>query len=133
MRLETVNRELEQVEERQRRLAKLYVEGSIPEEILSVESEQLNRRRSILETERRGLVPSTPQAINLDQLNQILPEVTARLRTWVLEASEEDMGLILRALAVQVKASWEEVQIEGVVPVLESEPDDLVTIVQTSA
>ena len=135
VRLETVNRELQQVEERQRRLAKLYVEGSIPEEILSAESEQSssNRRRTSLESERRALVPSTPRVMDLGQLNQMLPKVTARLRSWVMEASKENMELILRALEVQVRASCEKIQIEGTVPVLESEPEDLVTIVQTSA
>ncbi len=58
--------------------------------------------------------------------------MAARLREWVLAASEEDLELILKALAVQVKASSQRVDIEGTVPLLQ-EDQDLVTIAQTSA
>ena len=42
------------------------------------------------------------------------------------------MELILEALHIQVSASRGEVQIEGSVPVLIAEGEDLVTIAQTS-
>ena len=54
-----------------------------------------------------------------------------RLREWVLAASDEDLELILKALAVQVKASQQRIDIEGAVPVLQ-EDQDLVTIARTS-
>ena len=60
------------------------------------------------------------------------PAAAAWLRKWVLEASEQDMGLILNALSVQVKASQDQVLIEGAVPLAMPEGEDLVTIVQTS-
>ena len=73
-----------------------------------------------------------PKALDLDQLAATLPEAAARLRQWVLDASEEDMDLILQALQVQIAASREQVRIEGSVPALLLEGEDLVTIVQTS-
>ena len=42
------------------------------------------------------------------------------------------MELILKALHIQVSASHGEVQIEGSVPVVIGDGEDLVTIVQTS-
>jgi len=73
-RLEAVDQEIRQVEVRQRRLARLYVEGSIPEEILSSQSEDLNSRRMALESSRRSLLESAPQAIDIKWLIERLPE-----------------------------------------------------------
>ena len=120
-----------QIEAKQRRLAKLYVDGSIPEDILSQESQPLNRRREYLESELRSFQPSIGQAVDLSHLERNLPNVAAGLREWVLAATDGDLELILKALAVQVKASHQRVCIEGTVPVLQ-EYQDLVTIVQTS-
>ena len=131
-RLDAVNQELGQIEAKQRRLAKLYVDGSIPEDILSQESQPLSRRREYLESELRNFQPSIREAVNLGHLERNLPSVAARLREWVLAATDGDLELILKALAVQVKASHQRVNIEGAVPVLQ-EDQDLVTIAQTSA
>jgi hypothetical protein len=131
-RLEATDQEIRQVEVRQRRLVRLYVEGSIPEEILSSQSEELNNRRIALESNRRSLLESAPQAIDIKQLKERLPEVAARLREWVLECSDADMELILKGLSVQVMASHEEIHIEGTAPIMIPEAEQLVTIVQTS-
>ena len=79
---------------------------------------ELNQQRTHLEAERRGIGLSQPKALDLDQLATTLPEAAARLRRWVLDASEDDMELILRALQVRVAASRDRVQIEGSVPAL---------------
>ena len=131
-RLEAVSRELRQIGEQQRRLADLYVKGSIPETILGAKSEELNQQRNRFEAERRAIGASRTPEINLEHLAATLPEATDRLRQWVLDASEDDMDLILRALQVQVAASQEQVRVEGSVPALIPEGEDLVTIVQTS-
>ena len=131
--LEAVDRELSGVEEQQSRLADLYVNGSIPENILAAKNEGLKRQRKHFETERRAIEVSRPRALNVDSLAENLPEAAARLREWVETASEDDFELILGALQVQVSASRDQVQIEGSVPVMVPEGEDLVTIVQTSA
>ena len=73
-------------------------------------------------------------SVDLDRLSERLPEVAARLRRWVLEAGDEDVALILKALDLHIRASSKEVQIEGAMPLIDGDSDtDLVTIVQTSA
>ena len=48
------------------------------------------------------------------------------------ERLQEEMELILRGLDIQVRASNQEIQIEGIVPVSVEEAGHLVTIAQTS-
>ena len=105
----------------------------MPEEILSSQSEELKNRRAALESSRRSLLESAPQAIDIKRLKESLPEAAARLREWVLECSDTDMELILKGLSVQVMASHEEIHIEGTAPIMIPEAEKLVTIVQTSA
>ncbi len=128
---EAVDQDIRQVEVRQLRLARLYIEGSIPGVILSSQSEELNNRRMALESNRRSRLESAPQAIDIKQLKERLPEAAARLRQCVFESSEAGMELILRGLSVRVVASHEEVHIEGTAPIMLPEGEDLVTIVQT--
>ena len=134
-RLLAVREELSAIEAQQRRLARLYTSGTLPDNILAEESTRLSSQREILERERRDLEASRAPGINIDELMQALPEVLARLHTLVLNATEEDMTLLLRALQVQVRASHDQVVIEGVVPALRSagEEEGLVTIERTSA
>jgi hypothetical protein len=108
----------------------------MPEDVLPEESVQLSRRRGDLEAKWMSLEAKTASTVDLDRLVEKLPEVATRLRQWVLDDDDEDVDvdLILNALDLRVKASTKEVQIEGVVPVIDSTSDmDLVTIVQTSA
>ena len=81
-----------------------------------------------------SLETKSTSPIDLDRLAGRLPEVADRLREWVLEAKDEDIALILKALDLHIKASSKEVQIEGAIPPMDSgSATDLVTIVQTSA
>ncbi len=127
-----VGKELEKIEEQQRRLADLYINGVLPQNILESKSAELSRHRLRLEAENRALSAPRPKGLDMNLLAATLPDAAARIRQWVLEASEDDMELILGALHIQVAASRAEVQIEGTVPVLVPEGEDLVTIVQTS-
>jgi len=132
-RLEALAQDLKKVEMQQRKLVDVYLKGSMPESVLEEKSKELSEQHIRLEDERRAIHAPGPQQLDLDQLAATLPEAAARLRRWVLEASEGDMELILGALQVKVTASQEEVQIEGSVPALVPKEEDLVTIVQTSA
>ena len=125
--------EVGKVEEKQRRLADLYIGGSIPQDILDIKSQKLSQDRLRLRAESRLLVDLQPSGINLDLLEKTLPDAAARIKEWVLQASDEDMELILRGLDLQIRASGEGVQIEGCVPAQVEEEDNLVTIAQTSA
>ena len=128
-----VEKELEKVEDQQRRLADLYINGSLPQSILESKSEELSQHRLRLEAENRALLAPQPLGLDFDLLARTLPDAAARIKQWVLQASEEDTELILQALNIRVAASREEVRIEGSVPALVPEGEDLVTIVQTSA
>ena len=68
--------EIGEVEEQQARLARLYVAGSMAEEVLEAEGGRLRERRTRLETELRAL-------IEVDQIRDVLPAVAERLRVWV--------------------------------------------------
>lgn len=46
--------------------------------------------------------------MDLDRVEILLPGAITRLSKWVLDASEEDMELILRALEIQVQTSSNE-------------------------
>ena len=100
-----MDEELEKIEERQDRLADLYVKGSLPQNILEAKSEELSRQRQRLEAEHQILVGSLPKGLDLDRLAARLLKPAIRLRQWVLEASEDDMELILRALNIRIAAS----------------------------
>ena len=120
------------MEEQQRRVARLYVTGSILEDILQLQSKALKLQRMRLESERTTLEASAQKGIDLAQLAESLQEASARLRQWVLDASDQDMELILRALDIKVRASNKEIQIEGTVPISLPKDEDLLTTVQTS-
>ena len=128
-----IGKEIEKIEEQQRRLADLYINGSLPQNILESKSEELSQHRLRLESENRVLDAPRPQGLDLDLLAETLADAAARIKGWVLQASEEDMELILRALDIRVAASREEVLIEGSVPALVPLEADLVTTEQTSA
>ena len=128
-----IAKEIEKIEAQQRRLADLYINGSLPQNILESKSEELSQHRLRLESENRVLEAPRPQGLDLDLLAATLPDAAARIKVWVSQASEGDMDLILRALDIQVAASREEVRIEGSVPTIVPQEVDLVTIVQTSA
>ena len=129
---EAVEQELNQTAEQQRRLVDLYVKNLVPENVLRTKGEELSQQRVRLEAKYRALEESRPDTINLDTLGLRLPEIAAKLHRWVMEIAEDDMELVLEALQVQVFASREEIQIEGSVPAIVPQEEDLVTIVQTS-
>ncbi|MSQ15327.1 MAG: hypothetical protein EXR50_05640 [Dehalococcoidia bacterium] len=133
-----LQRKLNAVEAEQRRLARLYTAGMLPDDILEGESRRLSAQRQRLENERQVLEAKGPNMIDLERLERELPEALTRLRQWVLLATEDDMALILEALQVQIRASNDQVFIEGVIPTsIQSKQDksvqDFVTIERTWA
>ena len=77
--IEAATSELEQVEEQQRRLTRLYVSGAMPEDVLAEESSRLSKRRGHLEAKRMSLETQPAPSVDLDKLSERLPEVAARL------------------------------------------------------
>ena len=124
------------VEAQQRRLARLYTSGALPEEALKEESRRLSAERANAESRVRDLEAIQPGKINIAALKRTLPEALERMRAWVKDANGDDCALMLNALQVQIEASTDKILIEGVVPTASLEkgaPDqNLVTIEQTS-
>ena len=108
------------------------VKNLVPENVLRTKGEELNQQRVRLEAKHRAIEGSGLRTTDLEAVRLRLPEIAAKLHRWVMEIAEDDMELVLRALQVQVLASREEIRIEGSVPVIAHQEEDLVTIVQTS-
>ena len=110
----------------------MYLGGSIPDSVLKGKGQELDQLWVRLEKELQGIRRPRPHEIDLSSLTSDLHGAAAKLRRWVMEASGDDMALILQALQVQVTASNDEVRIEGALPAMVPDDRDLVTIVQTS-
>ncbi len=117
-RAKDIAKEIDKVEEQQRRLADLYINGSLPQDILESKSQMLSHLRILLETENRKLNIPRSDGLDLDLVSKYFPSVAARIKEWVLQASDEDMELLLRGLDIQIRASGQAVQIQGSVPFL---------------
>jgi hypothetical protein len=126
------------IQEKQRRLVRLYSDGHLPNDILEGEAQRLKTELkqvndALAEVESRGAL-----GLDLRQLRSQLPKVLPMIREWVNDAQGDDLSLLLNALQVQIRASTERVSIEGVIPVpmRGSEADygrNLATIERTSA
>ena len=63
------------VEAQQRRLARLYTSGALPEDALKSESERLKSERTLLERERIGLESSLAGKIDVSRLQKTMPQI----------------------------------------------------------
>jgi len=136
-RVTEIQRCLGQVEEQQRRLARLYLAGTMPESVLKVEGARLSAELGRLERERQELEISQP-ALDLNSIRRTLPQVLTCLRRHILDADGDNLALMLEALQVEIAATAERVEISGVISTQPpAEPGkgelDLVTIARTSA
>jgi site-specific DNA recombinase len=129
-----LDREITEVEAKQRRLVRLFTAGNLPEAMLAEESRALADRRARLEAERADLAPLAAGRMTFEQVAARLPEALDAIRRWVEQADGEKLGLLLDALNARITASRQQALIRGEVPLLESgHYRDLVTIEQTSA
>ena len=133
LRIDLVSSELKLMEEKESRLAHLYIEGSISEKVLNQEKETLMRRKSVLTEKQYSLELESDQTLDMDAAVLKLPKISARIDRWIREAKGENMEMLLNALDINVKASRNKVQISGSVPDLPETGTNFVTIVQTSA
>jgi hypothetical protein len=129
-------RQLSNVIEQQKRLARLFVSGDLPEEVLNHESARLAEERNRLEgllrlgREVRPLAPAP-------SLTDVFDAVRI-LREWLEAAEDKDFRMFLQALDVTVAAAPDQAVISGVIPAGRPLADsrsenEILTIVQTSA
>lgn len=137
-RLKAVLKSLTEVEAQQKRLAKLYTAGLLPESALSDESARLKGERQRLEEERESLQGQQTEMFDTPGLKSELPRVLQAIRRLVENAEPDKLDSALRALQIQIAATPQLVEIDGVVPLQApiyepSASDDLVTNLRTSA
>ncbi len=125
---------MRRIEEQQKRLARLFVNGDFPEDVLQAESKRLQSERQRMESQRADALTEAPRAVDAALILEMLPSILIRLGAWVRQAEGDDLNTVLRALDVQVRACGDRAVIEASVPLSESLQNlDLVTIEQTSA
>lgn len=133
-RASNLDREIGEVEAKQRRLVKLFTSGELPETLLEAESRSLAEQRARLELERGRLQTERRAGLDLDRVERRLPEVLEALGRWCASEGEDRLRLLVTALDVRLKASREMVEISGSVPLIDSsDHTDLVTIERTWA
>lgn len=126
--------QLKEVEDKQRRLVKLYTDGDLPAELLEEQRGDLSRRRMALEAERSRLESTNRSELDLRQLQRDLPDVMYRIRSWIGSAEGDDFTLLLNAVDARIRASGSKVTIQGAMPAYTpSVGSDLATIERTSA
>lgn len=133
-RASSLDREIGEVEAKQRRLVKLFTSGELPETLLEAESRSLAEQRARLESERGRLQTERRASLDLDRVERRLPEVLEAIGRWCASDSDDRLRLLVTALDVRLKASREMVEISGSVPLIDSsDQTDLVTIERTLA
>ncbi|MBI4496692.1 MAG: recombinase family protein [Chloroflexi bacterium] len=120
-RIEEVQKELQRIEAEQTRLARLYTSGMLPEDILTAEGKRLSGLRQRFEAELHVLTAQNIVGLNLREIERRLPVAAERVHSWVLQASADDLALMLEALKLQIQANHVEVRIEGVLPLVSNE------------
>ena len=129
-----LDHEISDIEDRQRRLVRLYTAGDIPEGILQEESRVLSSRMAQLRVERDSLAVAGEPIEELGVLAARMPEAMEAIRRWVQNSDGDELDLLLRAFDVTITASRDALEIRGAMPLIHSSDyADLVTIERTSA
>jgi len=101
--------------ERERRLVRLYTFGTVDEQVIRTETEDISRRRSVLEQQLSSMKRPQPTAawgVDPDRLKSACDAVVA----WLDKADTAERTLALEALQVNVEATKEAATVTGVLP-----------------
>ena len=109
--LDSLNRQLQSLENQRRRLLKLYQLGEIDDDYLKRELTVLREQKT--EVDEKLELTSAPQRLPTAQQ---LRKATARVREWVEQAKGDEFTLLLEALQIQVRAEKGHGEIVGVIP-----------------
>lgn len=108
--------------------------GEFPEELLQAEATRLHVERERLARESEAARRDTAVLPSVDEILDLLPAVVESVASWVRAAEGEDLGLLLRALNMHVRANRERAVIGASVPLTESlQNQNLLTTGRTSA
>ena len=100
------------IEDKQRRLMQAMLDTDLPQNLLRSQATQLSGEKRRLETELAGARIERP-AMDVAAIRSAIPEMADYVRSWVEQARDEDLALLLRVLDVRVTASKERAVIEA--------------------
>ncbi|MBI4213801.1 MAG: hypothetical protein HY534_05760 [Chloroflexi bacterium] len=109
-----IERELETIKDRERRLVKLFTVGDVDEGLIREQSAVLKRQRKLLEDRLSSASRRTNPLGGLD--TTALSETCSAVADWLDRADEEQSVLALEALQVGIVATREEATIRGFLP-----------------
>lgn len=106
-----LERQLAQLDEQKRRLAKLYQLGDVDDAYLESELRALRARRAVAEEELQGLRQEAAMPPIAD-----LKRACAQVRDWVAGAVGEDFALLTEALQLGIRAETDRGELSGIIP-----------------
>jgi site-specific DNA recombinase len=113
--MQRLQREVASIQERERRLVRLYTFGEIDEAVVREEGETLRRHRSQIEERLRPLQRSTiPTALSVDP--EQLKLACAAVAEWLDRRDPEERVQVLEALQLTVQANRYQATLTGVLP-----------------
>ncbi len=133
-----LSQQLTAVQDQQKRLTGLFLDGDLPESVLRGEANRTKAEQKRLERELSAGRGNPPWPLSPADAESLLPTVAQRVRDWVLNAEGEKLQLLLNALDIRIRACRDRAVIEAAIPLMDhADPTDdgghLVTIEQTSA
>jgi hypothetical protein len=107
--------ELINLTKREKRLVRLYTLGTVDEEAIRKESEDISLERGLLQQELNSVQRSESiVGRNIDQ--QLMDRACTAVAQWLEQADEGDRMLTLEALQITVKATRKSAVVSGILP-----------------
>ena len=132
-----LRRQLLGVQDREQRLARLFVDGELPEAVLQAEGSRLQLERKRTERELASIEQADLARVLRDELETSIPAIAERVRQWVMDSRDEELETLLSALDIKIVASRKRAVVDVSVPYGGAsriwDGKDLVTIERTSA
>jgi site-specific DNA recombinase len=110
-----LEKEIVSLQDREKRLVRLYTFGEVDEELVRQESANLHRQRALLTARIRSL-ESTTRLATTHTDPATLKRACAAVAAWLDRAVESERTMVLEALQIAVVATREAATVTGVLP-----------------
>ena len=111
-----LERELAELEERERRLVQLFTLGQVSDTAIGDEANAIRPQRALREEQLRALHPATNT--NVPRIDaSMLEQACSAVAAWLDQAGDDDRVLALEALQIAIVATREEAELTGVLPI----------------
>jgi site-specific DNA recombinase len=114
--VERLEAEISRLMERERRLVKLYSFGEIDDAVLQSEIAELKQQRAILESRLREIQPASSTLAPAVPDASLVARACQAVGRFLDNAGPEDRALALEALQLAVRATPQEAEVRGIVP-----------------